>query len=287
MAGLLPRAHSVILRLFIILVLAGAVFGGAYFAVHELYLKPKLELKADKEQPRPASPVDPSLPDFKQCEEILKTAIPTEGVAALERFLRMHPTSPKRDEARDRLGELNSAIFFSMQPTDENTVVVKKGDSLGKIVARTKMPIELIVHLNKLQKDTIHPGQKLIAFPTNFRLMLKQSQQRIIVYNGDKFFRQYPTLSWPGKKPLVPMPKQTTRVTEKVALNDKGEPPKPASSQEFTACFHSIGFPISGHSIFSKADGPAAVSLSGIRLSREHMSEIAVLLPKGATVTLE
>lgn len=276
-----------ILRLLIILVLAGAVFGGAYFAVHELYLKPQLELKADKDQPRPAPPVDPSLPDFKQCEEIVKNATPTEGVAALERFLRMHPTSPKRDEARDRLGELNSAIFFSARPTEENTLVVKPGDSLGKIVSRSKMPIELIIHLNKLEKDTIHPGQRLIAFPTSFRLTLKQSQQRVIVSNGDKFFRQYPTLSWPGKKPLVPLQKQTSRITEKTALNSKGEPPKAASAQEFFACFHSISFPIPGHAIFSKPEDGKTTSGSGIRLSPEHMSEIAVLLPKGATVTLE
>ena len=276
-----------ILRIFIILILAGVVFGGAYFAVHELYLKPQLELKADKEQPRPAPPADPSLPDFRQCEEIVKNATPAEGVSALEKFLRMHPTSPKRDEARDRLGELNSAIFFSARPTDENTIVVNRGDSLGKIVSRSKMPLELIVHLNKLEKEIIHPGQKLIAFPTSFRLTLKQSQQRVILSNGDKFFRQYPTLSWPGKKPLVPLQKQTSRVTEKTALNSKGEPPKAASAQEFFACFHSISYPISGHAIFSKRDDAGVTPTNGIRLSPEHMSEIAVLLPKGATVTLE
>ena len=210
----MPRLHPVLLRFVIILSLAGAVFGGAYFAIHELYIKPAIELKADKEQPRPVPPPDPSLPDFQECEGILKAATPAESVAALEKFLRMHPASPKRDEARSMLGELNSTIFFSVRPAEENSVIAKPGDSLGRIAARTKMPIELIVHLNKLQSDKIQLGQRLIAFPTDFRLVLKQSQQRVILMRGDKFFRQYPTLSWPGKKPLVPLAKQTARVRQ-------------------------------------------------------------------------
>jgi hypothetical protein len=104
--------------------------------------------------------------------------------------------------------------------------------------------------------------------------------------NGEKFFRGYPALSWPGKKPLVILAKQTSRVTEKVALTEHGVAPKPAS-QEYFPCFHTIGFPIPGHSIFSQAaDSPRAMP-GGIRLAPEHMSEIAVLLPKGAPVTLE
>jgi LysM repeat protein len=276
----------VLIRLVFILLLAGAIFGGAYLAVHELYLKPKLELQADKEAPRPAAPPDPSLRDFKQCEEIKATGTRQEAMAAFERFLKMHPGSPKREEARDILGELNSAQFFSVQPTDANTVIVKPGDSLGRISAHAKMSTELIVHLNKLENDKIHPGQKLIAFPTNFRLVLNQRQQRVILMDGEKYFRQYPTLSWPGKKPPVFLPKQTARVLEKIALNDKDQPPK-ASSKEYFPCFHSIGYPISGHSIYSRSDTSVRQTTGGIRLAQDHMSEIAVLLPKGAQVTLE
>ena len=273
-------------RIVIILVLAGAIFGGAYLAVHELYLKPQLALKADKEAPRPIPPVDPSLADFQHCVGIRQTGTLAEAVAALEQFLRVHPGSTKRAEAQEMIGELNSAIFFAVQATPENVVVARPGDWLGKIAARVKMPIELIVHLNRLQNDKVQQGQKLIAFPTDFRLLLKQKQQQVVLMNGEKFFRQYPALSWPGKKPAVFLPKQTARVTEKVALTAAGIAPK-AASQEYFPSFHTIGFPIPGHAIFSQAaDSPRAMP-GGIRLAPEHMSEIAVLLPKGAQVTLE
>ena len=272
-----------LLRIFFIIALACAIFGGAYIAVQTLYLQPHVNLKADADEPRPAPPKDPSLPDFQQCLEIQKAGAPADAVAAFERFLQVHPSSSKRDEARDRIGELNSSIFFNVKPTEENTVIAAPGDALARIASRAKMSMELIVHLNKLPNDKIQRGQRLIAFPTSFRLVLKQSQQRVILMNGDKFFRQYPTLAWPGKKPL---PKQTVKVTEKAAFNEKGQPPKP-TSQEYYGCFHTIGYPIHGHSIFSHADDPSRPIPNGIRLAPEHMSEIAVLLPKGAPVTLE
>ena len=272
-----------LLRIVFIIALACAIFGGAYIAVQTLYLQPHIDLKADSDEPRPEPPKDPSLPDFQQCVEIQASGTPTDAVAAFERFLQVHPSSSKRDEARDRIGALNSALFFNAKPAEENTVIAKPGDSLARISNRAKMSIELIVHLNKLQNDKIQLGQRLIAFPSNFRLVLKQSQQRVILMNGDKFFRQYPPLSWPEKKAL---PKQTVKVTEKAAINDKGLAPKP-TSQEYYGCFHTIGYPIPGLSIFSHSDDPSRPIPIGIRLSPEHMSEIAVLLPKGAPVTLE
>lgn len=276
-----------LIRIAIILVLAVAIFGGAYFAVHELYLKPQLALKADKEAPRPMPPVDPSLVDFQHCVGIRQTGEPAEAVAAFEKFLRVHPGSTKREEARDIIGELNSKMFFSVQPTPENVVVVKSGDTLARISARVKMPLELIVHLNQLRVErAIQPGQKLIAFPTDFRLALKQREQKVVLFNGERFFRQYSALSWPGKKPLVILAKQTTRVTEKVALTALGVAPKPASIEYFPS-YHTIGFPIPGHSIFSQSADSLRTMSGGIRLASEHMSEIAVLLPKGAPVTLE
>ncbi len=275
-----------LLRLTFILILAAAIVGGTYLAIHELYLKPELKLKADKAAPPPAPPGDPSLPDFLECVALRNNAAPEAAVAAFERFLETYPASTKRTEARDALGELNSAIFFAVKPTAENSVIVKPGDSLGRLSSRTKMPVELIVHLNHLKNDKIHPGQRLIAFPTNFRLVLKQREERVFLFRDDKFFRHYPALSWPGKKPLVLLQKQSARVVEKAATSDAGQPVQPLTAEYF-ACFHTIGFPIAGHTIFSHPDDPARPMPGGIRLSREAMSEIAALLPKGAPVTLE
>ncbi len=282
---------SVLLRLFIILLLAASVFGGAYYAVKRLYIEPERRLVADKKLPPPTPPPDPSLGEFARCEEIRRTAQPAEALIALERFLKEFPESKKRDAALDAIGEINSAVFFAMKPDETNTYIVKSGDSLGRIASRTKVPAELLVYLNQLKKETVHPGQRLLAPACDFRLVLQQRAKRIVIYRGDKIFRQYPTLTWPGanKKPVIILPKQSGKVTDKIATNDKGGV-RPTEFAYFSAR-HVLIHNISGHSLYSHSDDPSATMQrpagASIALTAAAMSEIAVLIPKGAPVTME
>ena len=187
-----------ILRIFVILVLASAIFGACWFAVHELYLKPEEQLHKDKAQPPPTPPPDPSLADFAKCEEIHRTGNMTESRKALEQFLREYPASSKRDGAHVMLGEINATEFFAMKPTDANTYTVRTGDSLQRVAHRTKVSVELLTYLNKINERFLHPNQRLLAPQTAFRLVIQQKSRRVVLYNGDKFFRQYPAAEWPG-----------------------------------------------------------------------------------------
>src|SRR6185436_12594380 len=110
-----------LLRIFVILVLAGVVIGACWFAVHELYLKPEQQLRTDKALPPPLPPPDPSLADFAKCEEVHRNGDKAASRTALEQFLREYPASVKRDAAYDMLGEINSAEFFAARPTEGNT----------------------------------------------------------------------------------------------------------------------------------------------------------------------
>jgi LysM repeat protein len=279
-----------ILRIFVILVLACAIFGACWLAVHELYIKPEQQLHADKKLPPPTPPPDPSLADFDKCVQIHRAGDKVASRKALEQFLREFPTSTKRDGIYDMLGEINAAEFFAMKPDEKNTYVVLSGDSLPRVAHRTKVSVELLTYLNKIDGKYLHPNQRLLAPQTAFRLVIQQKRQRVALYNGDKFFRQYPAAEWPGKdrKPVI-LPKQAGRVTEKRAFDSTGS--IPPSKLGYYGAYHMILVSIPAHSLHTQPSDPKAVVQrppgGGIGLAPEHMSEIAILLPPGAPVSME
>lgn len=279
-----------LLRIFVILVLASVIFGACWFAVRELYIRPEEQLHTDKALPPPTPPPDPSLADFAHCEAIHRTGSKAESRAALEQFLREHPASVKRDAVYDMLGEINAAEFFAMRPAEGNTYVVRSGDSVSRVASKMKVPVELLTYLNKIDARYLHPNQRLIVPQVAFRLVIQQKTQRVVLYNGDKFFRQYRAASWPGgdRKPVL-QPKQAGRVTEKRAFDSTGSI-TPAQMRYFEA-YHIILINIPGHSLHTQPNDPkAAVERppgGGIGIAPESMNEIAILLPAGAPVSME
>ena len=278
-----------ILRIFVILILASVIFGAGWFAVHELYIKPVEQLHRDKALPPPTPPPDPSLADFAKCAELHRTGNMAQSRAALEQFLREYPASTQRDAAFDMLGEINAAEFFAMKPTEQNTYIVRSGDSLQRVAARTKVAVELLTYLNKIDGRYLHPNQRLVAPQAAFRLVIQQKTRRAVLYNGDKFFRQYPAAEWPGAAKPVIRPKQAGRVTEKRAFDSTGSV-TPAQRRYFEA-YHMILINIPGCSLHTQPNDPKAVVErppgGGIGLAPEHMNEIAILLPSGAPVSME
>jgi LysM repeat protein len=279
----------VILRIFVILILACTIFGACWFALHELYIKPEQQLHADKKLPPPTPPPDPSLADFDKCAQIHRAGDKAESRKALEQFLREYPTSTKRDGIYDMLGEINAAEFFAAKPTDENTYVVRSGDSLPRVSHHTKVSVELLTYLNKIDGRYLHPNQRLLAPQTTFRLVIQQKKQRVALWNGDKFFRQYPAAEWPGGEKAPIRPKMIGRVTEKRAFDTTGSI-QPSQLRYFGA-YHMILISIPTRSLHTQpADPKAAVQRppgGGIGLAPEHMNEIAILLPPGAPVSME
>jgi LysM repeat protein len=278
-----------LLRIFVIMVLAGVVIGACWFAVHELYIKPEQQLRTDKALPPPLPPPDPSLADFAKCEAVHGTGDKAASRTALEQFLREYPASVKRDAAYDMLGEINSAEFFAARPGEANTYIVQRGDSVSRVASRTKVSVELIIYLNKIDARFLQPNQRLLVPPVAFRLVIQQKARRLVLYNGDKFFRQYPAAAWPGGDKPVIHPKQTGRVTEKRATDSTGSV-TPEKIRYFAA-YHIILINIPGHSLHTQPNDPKAGGErppgGGIGVAPEHMNEIAILLPSGAPVSME
>lgn len=285
-------SHSfrVLLRIFTILVLAGAIVAGGWFVVYRLYILPEERLRADKALPPPPPPVDPSLADFDKCVEIRRTKGTMESRAAIETFLREYPSSTKRNAAYDILGEINSVDFFAAKPDDSNTYVVKSGDSPLRVASRTKVAVEQLVYLNRLDGRYLQPNQRLLAPASSFRLVIQQKLQRVVLFNGNRFFRQYPTAAWPGAgQKAVIHPKASGRVTEKRAIDSTGS--VTPEQLRYRDAAHMILVNIPGHSLYTQPDDPKAIVHrppgGGIGMKPEHMGEIAILLPAGAPVTME
>lgn len=283
---------SVIIRVLIVLALATAVFGGAYVAVKKLYLEPEKQLREQAKLPPPTPAPDLSLPEFERCEDVRRSGDLTAAQAAFERFLRENASSSKRAAAEQALGEINVALFLEpKEGAGKDWYVVKTGDSLSRVSLLTKTPVELIMHLNKLPKEMLHPGQKLLYARTEFSLVLHQKSRTVILSNDGKFFRRYPTVAWPGsaKKPVVFVPKQAGKVMDKHALNDKGTV-KPTDPAYLTAD-HQVIVSIPGFSLYTQPADPAKQVQrppgGGIGLAAADMAEIAVLLPRGSPVTIE
>ncbi len=280
-----------IIRLLIIVLLAAGIFGGAYYALHRLYLEPEQRLMADKKLPPPTPPPDPSFEEFARCEELRRTSTLVEARAIFERFLKEFPESKKKNAALDALGEINSTEFFAIQPTEENTYIVRSGDSINRVAGHTKLPVEFIVYFNKLHREMLQPGQQLLAPACSFRVVLQQKSRRVALYNGDKFFRQYPATTWPGehRRPVIFLAKQSGKVVDKIARNNKSVV-KPTDIAYYDA-MHILATSIPGHALYSASPAPSAQGFSpnggGIGLDPAHMSEIAILLPRGTPVTLE
>ena len=278
-----------LLRLLVIAVLASAIFGACWFAVHELYIKPEQRLRMDKALPPPTPPPDPSLAEFDKCVQIHSSGGRIASRTALEQFLREYPTSARRDGVYDMLGEINAAEFFAMKPTEENTYIVQSGDSLQRVASRAKVPVETLAYVNRIDAKYLHPNQRLTIPECAFRLVIQQKKQRVVLYNGDKFFRQYPAAEWPGGGRQVIRAKQTGRVTEKRGSDSTGS--IPPSQFRYYGATHMILVNIPGCSLHTQPTDPKAgverPPGGGIGLTPEHMSEISVLLPAGAPVSME
>ena len=279
-----------LLRIFTILVLAAAIFGGGWFAVHELYIRPEERLRQDKALPPPPPPPDPSLEDFARLLEIRRSGDAAESRRAIEGFLREYPSSTKRDNAYDMLGEMNAAEFFAVKPDESNTYIVQRGDSPGRVASRMKVPVELIVFLNNFKGPYLHPGQRLLVAKCAFRLVIQQKARRVVLWNGQRFFRQYPAAVWTGSaQKQVIHPKQAGRVTEKRAFDSTGS--VLPSQLSYRDAQHMILVSIPGHSLYTQPDDPKVIAVrppgGGIGMAQKHMGEIAILLPAGAPVSME
>jgi len=282
----------------IILFLIVAIFGSGAYWTYQLFVRPHKDLQEEKLLPPEPPPPDPSLPEFEKAVALYKEGKLIEARTALQEFIAHNPSSTVIDQARDHLGRINTDITLSTKLAPEKEVyIVKSGDVLSRVAARTRTTPELIMRSNNLSGTMLRIGQRLMISPMEFSLVISKKDRKVTVLNKGTFFKQYPIVSLPPhfKAPAAkketgrPEPKTTGRITEKIAWSPEGLRIN-FDDKEYPQAAHWI-VNVAGNTLYSDP-GPNATTRvnkppSGLGLAPEHMAELAALLSKGNPVTIE
>src|SRR3954463_2650856 len=196
------------------LLLAVVIFGSAAFFGYHIIVKPEMAVRAEQngtapeEEPRP----DISLPEFQAAAKLRQDGKLAEARGALTTFLTKYPNSQHTEEAKDLLGEVNMQILLSKYPTPEKQeYVVKSGDVLARVAAKTKTTPELIMRTNNLHGTMLHIGDKLLISHPEFSLFIQRKAQDIILLDHGAFFKRY------RARTVKLGPKQAPRIATKVS----------------------------------------------------------------------
>ncbi len=283
------------MKALVILILACVVFGASGYFGYELFLRPSVELKREKEAPATPAPPDETVPDFMKCVMLKRQGKLAEARTAFQDFIDHFPQSTKFEDARNELGEINTRIFLSPIATPEKGVyIVKSGDVITRVAQKNKSTPELIMRANGLNSIMLRIGQKLLLPPANFSLLLSRRQNKVIVNNDGKFFKQYPILEWPAQIPPykkgAPFAKQTGKVIEKIAWFDGSR--VIFTDKGFNNATHWIAVTIKHCTLYAKGPpnaDPNKISKpsSGIVLEPRATAELGAMLIRGNPVTLE
>ncbi len=277
-----------------ILLLASAIFGTAGYFAYELFVRPEVDLQRERAAPPTPVPADPTLPELKKALALKDQGQLLEARRALDDFLERYPESSAIEQARDAFGAVNVRILLSPLPAPEKQLyVVKRGDSITRVAARTKATGEFIMKANNLANYRLQIGQKLYTSPTNFSLAIHRKRAKVTVLNDGRFFAQYPVLEWPAAldpAKTAKVAKQTGKVLDKIAWLDGAR--VSFSDQGFADASHWINLSSPRTTLYAQppegAD-PKAVSKppSGIAISPEAAADLAAMLRRGDPVTLE
>jgi LysM repeat protein len=274
------------IKALIILVLCIAIFGTGAFFAYEIFVKPKKLMEQEVAEGPPAPPPDPSLPELGKAMKIKSEGKLDEARAALEGFIENYPFSSWLDEAKNALGEINSTLFFSKDPSpDKEQYVVKSGDALAKIERRLKTTSELIMRSNNLDDPTkLQIGQVLIVPKTDFSIKILRKENKVVLFNKGRFFKQYHAKSaqLPAAKNPAPL---TGKVTNKIAWKDGKR--VAFGTKDFIGSARTVAFSIPGYTLSTDPEEGGEKASSGLVLSAADMEEISVLVNKGTPVIVE
>jgi LysM repeat protein len=195
------------------LLLALAIFGGAYYFSYNVLFKEQIALQKEQRGEIPSTPApDIGLPEFQAAAKLRQDGKLTEARDALMTFIQKYPSGPHFEEAKDILGGINTDILFSPVPSPEKKeYIVKKGDVIARVAQKMGTTPELIMRTNNLNSTMLRIGEKLLISAPEFSLFIQTKPKLIVLLNHGNFFKQYHI-----QEEKLP-PKQPARVGTKVA----------------------------------------------------------------------
>jgi len=275
-----------------LLVLCLVIFGGGGYLAYRNLIQPAqpsaVEREAAKTAAVPTPPPDPAAPELAKVAALRKDKKNAEARELLEAIVANYPGSPRIDEARAALGEMNADLVLSTNPSaDKVEYVIKAGDSLDKIAHQFKTSAELIMRSNNLVNTIIQPGQRLSIFQPDLAVEIHLGEKRVVLLQHGKFFKQYAIVS--ASLPGSSKPAETkTKILEKAAFRDGKR--VTFGTKEYAGSARWIILAQPGYTIFAESPagtpGAAAKPPTGLGLSESDMAELHTLVGNGLPVTI-
>jgi LysM repeat protein len=174
--------------------------------------------------------VHPNVKKLKRAQVLVDQGKLTQARAILINALSTAPKSPVTRELRDLLGDVNTQIFFSNEPSPRKIeYTVKRGDALSSIARKLESSTEAIIRVNNLESTLIQPGEKLFVPQLDFTITIDLLRDRVVVHDSHGFFTQYPIAAAD-----LPSSRQSTIQTKVVATSfwENGKPVHPGKGIE-------------------------------------------------------
>ncbi len=269
--------------------LAVVIFGSAAFFGYHIIVKPELAVRAEKSGLLPEEPkVDVSLPEFQAAGQLRQEGKLAETRAALTTFLQKYPNSSHTEEAKDLLGDVNTEILLSRYPSPEKQeYIVRSGDVLARVAAKTKSTPELIMRTNSLNGTMLHIGERLLISHPEFSLFIQRKAQTVTLLDKGVFFKRYRilTVKTPPKSPA----RITTRVAEVMAWH--GDKRVGFGTKEYAGSVRWIRLNTPGYILYSEVDTtryPGAVPPPplGLGMAQADAGELSGLVNAKTAVTI-
>jgi LysM repeat protein len=249
--------------------------------------------------------VHPNIKKLKQAQTLVGEGKLNEARAILVNALITSPKSPVTRQLRDLLGDVNTQIFFSKEPSPrKKEYTVKRGDALASIARKLQSSTDAIIRVNDLESTLIRPGEKLQVPQLDFTITIDLPRDRVVVHDSHGFFTQYPIAS----ADLPPTRRQrieTTVTAKSFWKNGKPVPLRHAIQKQGTP---RIDLAHRGYVLYGVEQDSDATATQievdaeekqgtedsgdpdrppqGIAMLKNDLAEIALLIRKGTPVTI-
>lgn len=272
-----------------VLLLAIVIFGGAAFFSYDLFVKPERKIQQEKSGEIPFEPVpDVSLPEFQAAAKLRQEGKLIEARDALVAVLQRFPNGLHLEEAKDLLGQVNIEMLFSdYRSPEKEEYVVRSGDVLAKIAAKTKTTPELIMRTNNLTNAMLRVGQHLLISRPNFSVFIQRKPQTVVLLNHGQFFKRYPvkTVRLSAKQP----PRINTRVAEVLAW--KNGKRVGFGTKEYVGSTRWIRLSQPGYFLFAEPDATHRDATGqppppGLGMAASDVEELSSLVNSKTSVTI-
>ena len=224
---------KLLLAFFALVILAGAVFGVAFY--WEKVAKPNLELSQRVEESRTTklSERETRGPDLgiRQFDDAMAFLVEGELMAAKEKLLylmKFFPESSRYADSKRIIGDINLDLLISKRPIpnkQEHTVGSGVAHYPSSIARKYDTTLDYIMQANGKTSDIFGRGEVLTVYPLNFETEIDLEKKTITLFEDEQFFKEYQVLDTnltPNIRPPI-----NTSVASRVSWDyDSGKPPR-------------------------------------------------------------